>query len=165
MLFLQAREELLQDYGCIDVIETDFPNRKVKGLYKRDKHLPNGLVLLNDEYDHYIQNGVLAEEIGHHETSYGKITGVYSKQDNINAARQELKARRYGFKLAVPLEKLIKCYKQGIWGDIYEMCLLMQIDRSYFYEAIEDYKKQFGNFVKYDGYFIQFEPLQINKIK
>ena len=90
---------------------------------------------------------------------------AYSKEDNINAARQELKARRFGFKLAVPLEKLIKCYKQGVWGDVYEMCLTMQIDRSYFYAAIEDYKKQFGTYVKYDGYYIQFEPLDILEIK
>ncbi|OEK70864.1 hypothetical protein AST02_05230 [Staphylococcus equorum] len=160
---MQMREELLSNYENLSVVETQFPVDKVKGYYKRNKYLPNGLVILNNDYDHYIQNGVLAEELGHHETSYGNITGVYSRKDNINAARQELKARRYGFKLAVPLEKLIKCYKQGVWGDLYEMCLLIQIDRSYFFEAIEDYKKQFGNYVKYDGYFIQFEPLKIMK--
>lgn len=162
---MQVREELLNNYENLHVVETEFPVDKVKGYYKRNKHLPNGLVLLNDKYDYYIQNGVLAEELGHHETSYGNILGAYSKEDNINAARQELKARRFGFKLAVPLEKLIKCYKQGVWGDVCEMCLTMQIDRSYFYAAIEDYKKQFGTYVKYDGYYIQFEPLDIVEIK
>lgn len=162
---MQVREELLNNYENLHVVETEFPVDKIKGYYKRNKHLPNGLVLLNDKYDYYIQNGVLAEELGHHETSYGDILGAYTKEDNINAARQELKARRFGFKLAVPLEKLIKCYKQGVWGDVYEMCLTMQIDRSYFYAAIEDYKKQFGTYVKYDGYYIQFEPLDIAEIK
>ena len=39
-----------------------------------------------------------------------------------------------------------------------------EIDRSYFEEAIEDYKRQFGSYVKYDGYLIEFEPLKIKKI-
>lgn len=164
MIALQTREELLSNYENLNVVETQFPVEKIKGYYKRNIYLPNGLVILNDDYDHYVQNGVLAEELGHHETSYGNILGAYSKEDNINAARQELKARRFGFKLVIPLEKLIKCYKDGTWGDLYAMCLTMQIDRSYFYEAIEDYKKQFGNYVKYDGYYIQFEPLHIKKI-
>lgn len=163
---MQLREELSDKYSKVAVeIDYEMPN-KAGGYYTRDEIDPDGLITITGKANHYIQNGILAEELGHHETSFGNILGAYSKstRNYVEDLKQELKARRLGFKLAVPLEKLIKCYKQGVWGDLYEMCLTMQIDRSYFYEAIEDYKKQFGNYVKYEGYYIQFEPLDIKKL-
>lgn len=164
---MQLREEILKNYDKMDVLETEIPNNKLKGLYKRDKHWPNGLVLVDEKSDHYLQNGIIAEEIGHHETSYGNLLGTYTQntKDHVDKLRQELRARRHGYKLAVPLEKLIKCYKQGIWGDLYEMCLSMQIDRSYFEKVIEDYQKQFGSYVEYDGYLINFKPLNIREVR
>ncbi|MEX6272133.1 hypothetical protein AB6F13_01340 [Staphylococcus saprophyticus] len=164
---MQVREEFLNKYNKMNVIETELPNKKIKGLYKRDKHWPDGLVLIDGSTDYYLQNGILAEEIGHHETSYGNLLNAYTKQstDHVDKLRQELRARRHGYKLAVPLEKLIKCYKQGIWGDLYEMCLSMQIDRSYFEKVIDDYQKQFGNYVEYDGYLIHFKPLYIREVR
>ncbi|MDW4259485.1 MULTISPECIES: hypothetical protein [Staphylococcus] len=163
---MQLREELSDKYSKVALeIDYDMPN-KVGGYYTRDEIDPDGLITITGKANHYIQNEIIAEELGHHETSYGNILGAYTKSTckHVEDLKQELKARRLGFKLAVPLEKLIKCYKQGIWGDLYEMCLTMQIDRSYFHAAIEDYKKQFGNYVNYEGYHIQFEPLEIKQI-
>ena len=163
---MQLREELSDKYSKVALeIDYDMPN-KVGGYYTRDEIDPDGLITITGKVNHYIQNGIIAEELGHHETSYGNILGAYTKSTckHVEDLKQELKARRLGLKLAVPLEKLIKCYKQGIWGDLYEMCLTMQIDRSYFHAAIEDYKKQFGNYVNYEGYHIQFEPLEIKQI-
>ncbi|XVK96016.1 hypothetical protein AABC03_01315 [Staphylococcus nepalensis] len=164
---MQLREELLEEYSKVALeIDYNLPT-KAGGYYLRDDVDPDGLITITGKANHYIQNGFIAEELGHHETSYGNILSAYtnSTQSHVDSLRQELKARRFGFKLAVPLEKLIKCYKQGVWGDVYDMCLTMQIDRTYFYAAIEDYKKQFGTYVKYDGYYIQFEPLDIKKIE
>lgn len=163
---MQLREELLNKYPKVALeIDGNMPF-KAGGNYERDEIDPDGYITITGRANYYIQNGILAEEYGHHETSYGDILGAYSKstQEHIDSLRQELRARRFGFKLALPLEKLIKCYKQGIWGDLYEMCLSIQIDCYYFEKAIEDYKKQFGNYVKYEGYYIQFEPLEIKKI-
>lgn len=163
---MQLREELFDRYPNVKLeVDNNMP-LKQGGHYERDDIDPEGYIILTGRANYYIQNGFLAEEFGHHETSYGDNLSAYKKstQDHIDSLRQELRARRYGYKLAVPLEKLIKCYKQGIWGDLYEMCLTMQIDRSYFYAAIEDYKKQFGSYVKYQGYYIQFEPLDIKKL-
>jgi len=164
---MQLREELFYRYPNVKLeVDNNMP-LKQGGHYERDEIDPDGYIILTGRANYYTQNGFLAEEFGHHETSYGDILSAYRKstKDHIDSLRQELRARRYGYKLAVPLEKLIKCYKQGVWGDVYDMCLTMQIDRSYFYEAIKDYKKQFGSYVKYDGYYIQFEPLDIKKLE
>lgn len=161
---MQVREKILKDYDKIKIVETEFKNNKVRGWYERNKTIPNGLIILNENEDYYRQNGILAEEIGHHETSFGKITDVYTKEYNVKSARQELRARRYGYKLMISPHKLINCYKKGIWGDLYEMCLHLGIDREYFYKVIEDYKSRFGLYIVIDGYRIEFEPLNIYKI-
>lgn len=162
---MQLREKLLDPYPKMELVFDSEMPIKLGGLYERDETCKYGLITLSDKLNYYLQNGHLAEEIGHHETSYGNIVGsVYSKKYNVNAARQELRARRFGHKLLLPLEKLIRCYEQGQWGDVYDMCLFLEIDRSYFFEIINDYKTQFGNQIKYDGYLIKFEPLSINKI-
>lgn len=163
MTQLQKKEKLVSLFPEVAVETTyDLP-KGLGGLYERDEYIPNGLVTLDARRDYYIQNGYLAEELGHHATSYGEITSYLGRRYNINHARQELRARRYGVKLILPLEKLIECYKKGLWGDIYAMCLYLEIDRSYFKKAIEDYKKQFGTFVEYEGYYITFEPLDIKE--
>lgn len=163
---MQLSEKLLSNYNLLKVKKVDLPNKETKGYYRRNKKHPNGIVLLNENVDYYVQNGILAEEIGHHETTYGKILGAYTNdsQNHINDLKQELKARRYGHDLAVPLQKLIDCYEQGVWGHLYDMCLSMGIDRSYFSEVIEDYKVRYGPFVEHNGYVINFEPLDIEKI-
>lgn len=134
---------------------------KLGGLYERSPYYPNGLISLTDKLNYYLENSILAEEYGHHETSNGNVLGFYNKTYNVNAARQELRARRFGHRLLIPLEQLIECYKIGCWGDIYAMCLHLEIDRSYFSTVIEDYKSKFGLWVKYRGYLIGFEPLNI----
>ncbi|PKE17802.1 ImmA/IrrE family metallo-endopeptidase [Macrococcoides caseolyticum] len=160
---MQLRERLLDPYpNMVIEYDEDMPV-KMGGLYERYFEYPNGIITLADRLNYYMQNGHLAEEIGHHETSYGDITNAYRRQYNVDAARQELRARRYGHKLILPLERLIKCYEHGHWGDIYEMCLCLEIDRSHFKNIIDDYKSKFGQYVKYDGYRIQFEPLKIEK--
>lgn len=163
---MQLREKLLSEYEKMKVKNVDIPDLELKGYYRRNNKHPNGIILLNNNFDYYVQNGVLAEEIGHHETTFGKILGAYdtSSYKHINDLKQEVKARRYGHNLTVPLQKLIDCYKQGVWGNVYEMCLSMGIDRSYFHEVIEDYKVRYGPFVKHNGYVINFEPLDIEKL-
>lgn len=160
---MQLREKLLDPYPKIELIFDKNMPRKFGGLYECNSDYPFGLITLSDKLNYYLQNGHLGEEIGHHETSYGNLLSYYNKPYNINFARQELRARRFGHKLVLPLEKLIHCYEHGHWGDIYEMCLCLEIDRSYFNKAIEDYKSKFGNYVNYREYTITFEPLTISK--
>ncbi|PTJ85112.1 hypothetical protein BU055_02160 [Staphylococcus succinus] len=163
---MQLRERLLSSIPNVGLeIDYNLP-AKGGGYYERDEYEPDGLITITGNANYYIQNGFLAEEIGHHETTTQNILNVYtpSRGINVNRLKEELQARRYGHNLAVPLQKLIDCYEQGIWGHVYDMCLSMGIDRSYFREVIEDYKVRYGPFIEYNGYIINFSPLDIEKV-
>lgn len=161
---MQVREKLINQYPEVSVQYDPLMPGKFGGLYERTSLYPNGLILLTDKLNYYLENSILGEEYGHHVTSTTDITSHYGKTYNVNAAREELRARRFGHRLLIPLEQLIECYKIGCWGDIYAMCLHLEIDRSYFYKVIEDYKSKFGLWVEYEGYLIGFEPLNIKKL-
>lgn len=161
---MQTKEKLLNQFPNVCIEYDNNLNKKQKGYYERDSFDPDGYITLNSNYNAYILNGVLAEELGHHVTSYGNIMDNYSKKYNVESARQELRARRYGHKLIMSLEKLIECYKKGLCGSVYDICLYLEIDRSYLKEIINDYKSQFGLYIEIDGYRIEFEPLNIYKI-
>lgn len=114
---MQLREELMNKYPKVALeIDNEMP-LKLGGNYERDEIDPDGFINITGKANYYLQNGFLAEEFGHHETSIGNIYDAYSKstKDHVNSLKQELKARRYGYKLVIPLEKLIKCYKKGVW--------------------------------------------------
>ncbi|WP_017548616.1 ImmA/IrrE family metallo-endopeptidase [Salinicoccus carnicancri] len=161
---MQTKERLLSYFPKVEIdVDYDMP-KGLTGLYERDTEIPHGNIVIDGRLNYYLQNGILAEELGHHATSYGDITHYKGKRFNLDSARQEVRARRYGVKLIMPLERLIECYKSGHWGDMYAICLHLEIDRTYFKDAIEDYKKQFGAYVKYDGYLIEFEPLNIEEV-
>ncbi|MGO2206553.1 MAG: ImmA/IrrE family metallo-endopeptidase [Staphylococcus xylosus] len=163
---MQLRERLLNEIPQVELdIDSNLP-AKGGGYYFRDEFDPHGVITITGNVDYYRQNSILAEEIGHHETSSKNILDAYTSSQGIsvNSLKEELKARRYGHDLAIPLQKLINCYEQDIWGNVYEMCLSMGIDRSYFHEIIEDYKVRYGPFVKHNGYVINFEPLDIEKL-
>ncbi|TDM15725.1 hypothetical protein [Macrococcus bovicus] len=161
---MQVREKLVNQFPEVSVQYDPMMPVKFGGLYERNHLHPNGLILLTDKLNYYLENGILGEEFGHHVTTTTDITGYYRKPYNVNAARQELRARRFGHKLLIPLEQLIDCYENGCWGDIYAMCLHLEIDRSYFSIVIEDYKSKFGLWIEYEGYLIGFEPLDIKKL-
>lgn len=150
---MKVHEKLNDLVPGINITYLDMP-KGLTGLTVR-----NNIYLSKSLTNYYHQTEVLAEEVAHYLTSDGDITNYR----NIDNMRQERKARRYAHKLLVPLDKLIECFKLGIWGDIYEMCLHLEIDRSYFEKVINDYKNIFGLEVKYKGYLITFEPLNITQ--
>lgn len=150
---MQQIEKLLAEIPNVNVLFNQYMPKGLSGLYEPNR------IRLNARNDYYKNVEVLAEEIGHYYTSHGDITD-YTKISNM---KQELRARRYAIKLILPLEKLIECYEQGFWGDKYEMCGQLEISPEFFHRAVEDYKRQFGSYVKYDKYLIRFEPLSIER--
>lgn len=138
----------------VSVSYDHFMPKGLSGFYEPNK------IRLNSRNDYYKNVEVLAEEIGHHFTSYGDI----SDYRMIKNMQQEHRARRYAIKLIMPLEKLIECYELNVWGDKYEICIHLEITPEYFDSAVKDYIKKFGHYVKYDGYKISFEPLSIEKL-
>lgn len=73
--------ECLQDEACedgIDVIDYTFHSNRIKGLYC------DGVVAIREDMTIPEKTCALAEEIGHHGTSYGNIIDMDSVQNPVN---------------------------------------------------------------------------------
>lgn len=96
---------------------------------------------------------VLAEELGHYHLTIGDITDL----KDINNRKQELKARRYGYKLLIEPVDIVHAMKQGC-NNRYELAEFLNISEEFLEELIEDYKKQYGIGVLVGNYYLQFQP-------
>lgn len=122
-------------------------------LEANDGFYCDGYIFINKSLNDKEKYCVLAEELGHYETTYGNILD----QNNINNVKQELKARRWGYKHIVTLEGIIEAFENNCLNE-YEMAEYLGVTDEYFKECIEDYKKQYGLSCKLGKYYIVFEP-------
>lgn len=130
---------------ALKVVEVD--------LEANDGFYCDGYIFINKSLNDKEKYCVLAEELGHYETSYGNILD----QNNINNVKQELKARRWGYKHIVSLEGIIEAFENNCLNE-YEMAEYLGVTDEYFKECIEDYKRQYGLSCKLGKYYIVFEP-------
>lgn len=77
---------------------------------------------------------VLAEEIGHHETSVGNILDL-SSMDNI---KQELKARKWAYEKILPLESILAAFQLGL-HQVWELAEHLEVDEKFLYDALVHY--------------------------
>ena len=120
----------------------------LKGLYKDSRIIINSNIQTEAE-----RKCILSEEIGHHETSYGCIID----ESDVNNAKQELKARRWGYEKLIPLESLIQAYNSGARTK-YEVACYLDVTETFLDEAVSHYRKKFGTCCEIDNYIIYFEP-------
>lgn len=130
---------------ALKVVEVD--------LEANDGFYCDGYIFINKSLNDKEKYCVLAEELGHYETSYGNILD----QNNISNVKQELKARRWGYKHIVTLEGIIEAFENNCLNE-YEMAEYLGVTDEYFKECIEDYKRQYGLSCKLGKYYIVFEP-------
>lgn len=130
---------------ALKVVEVD--------LEANDGFYCDGYIFINKSLNDKEKYCVLAEELGHYETSYGNILD----QNSINNVKQELKARRWGYKHIVSLEGIIEAFENNCLNE-YEMAEYLGVTDEYFKECIEDYKRQYGLSCKLGKYYIVFEP-------
>lgn len=141
--------------------EADKKNVKVeeKNLPETIKGLQgNNLIWINKKLSTKMKAGILAEELGHFETTYGNII---NQNDNRNR-KQELQARTWGYKKALPLSQLVEAYECGV-DDLYELAEFLDLDESFIVEAINRFKAVYGQKVEYGRYTIYFDPLKLHK--
>lgn len=119
-----------------------------KGLYKNKKIIIDSNIETNKE-----KTCILAEELGHHFTSYGDIID----QSNIGNVKQELRARVWAYERLVGIVDLINAHKAGVRGR-YELAEFLEIPEWFLLEAIEYYKSKYGTCYKIDNYLIYFSP-------
>lgn len=118
-------EELLDEYSEITVEEMKM---KHEGLYC------DGNIWIREDLPTLRKACILAEEIGHHETTTGVILG----QRKIDNVIQEFHARRWAYKKMVPLEDIYMAFSYG-YGKPYEIAEFLQVDEVFLNECLKSY--------------------------
>lgn len=96
---------------------------------------------------------VLAEELGHHNTTVGDILD----QTTVSNRKQEYRARLYGYNLKIGLMGIIRAYEAGC-RNLYEMAEYLDTTEEYLKEALDCYHSIHGVYATLDNCIIFFEP-------
>ncbi len=83
---------------------------------------------------------ILAEELGHYETSVGNILDL----NELNNAKQERAARLWAYNKLIPLEHIKEACRNGC-TDIYEIAEYLDIDEAFLRESIICYESKYGD--------------------
>lgn len=143
---IKALQDEVQEQN-LDVIEVNFKG-KLKGLYADNTIALDSKIDTENE-----KNCVLAEEIGHHYTSYGDILD----QNNIKSIKQEKRARNWGYEKLVKLPDLICAFEKGLRSKA-ELADYLNVTDEFLEKAIEHYREKYGVCHEIDNYAIYFEP-------
>ncbi|MDT4239060.1 ImmA/IrrE family metallo-endopeptidase [Staphylococcus haemolyticus] len=146
-------EDLLKKYDYISINETGNIPKFMSGFYM------NGEIFINSNRPTTIKLETLAEELAHHEITYGNILD----DKDIQNRKYELKARRLACEILIPLNELINAFLQGI-HNLYELANFFEVTESFVLQSIEHYKQKYGYSTRYGKYVIQFEPLRVFRL-
>lgn len=96
---------------------------------------------------------VLAEELGHYETSVGNIIdlSIYGNR------KQEQQARLNGYNRMIGLMGIVKAYETGCQNQ-HEIAEFLNVTEEYLLECIECYRDKYGTMKSIDNYTIFFIP-------
>lgn len=96
---------------------------------------------------------VLAEELGHHYTTYGNILD----QSDASNRKQELRARAWAYNTQIGLLGLIRAYEHGC-RNRFEIAEYLEVTEEVLEECISYYRKKYGICQSVDNYIIYFVP-------
>lgn len=96
---------------------------------------------------------VLAEEIGHYETTIGDILDQRIAENR----KQEFQARMYAYNKLIGLQGIIDCYEYGC-TNIHEMAEYLDVTERFVYDALEAYGQKYGTHVQFNEYVVRFNP-------
>lgn len=145
---MNAYEQLLSSSDeNVTVVEKKFKS-KAKGLCKGNK------IGISKDIETSVEKAcVLSEELGHHYTSVGNILDQYS----VSNRKQELHARIWAYNKMIGLMGIIRCYEHGCQS-IFEMAEYLEVTEKFLLDALERFRKKYGEFTTIDNYVIYFEP-------
>lgn len=123
----------------------------LKGLYN------NGRIILDKKLSNNQERKcILAEEIGHHYTTYGNIID----ENDISNKKQELFARKWAYKKLVGILDIINAFKIGV-RNRYELAEYLNITEGFLQSALNYYEIKYENWYEIDNYIIRFNPLGV----
>ncbi|GGA34987.1 ImmA/IrrE family metallo-endopeptidase [Psychrobacillus lasiicapitis] len=146
-------DRLKMEYPHIKIIEKALP-KGLPGLYY------DNVIEIDKFKDKYEKHCILAEELGHYETTYGDITDL----SDMRSIKIEQIARRWGYEKIVSLDQLIDCYEKG-QTTLEEVCTNLEVTPEYLKNVIDYYIEKYGLFKLHREYRITFEPLNIKRIE
>lgn len=118
-------EELIGEYEHLIIEERPMKN---EGLYA------DGCVWINKDMSANKKVCILAEEIGHYETTSGAILD----QTNTGNRKQELIARKWAYNKVVPEEKISEAISEG-YTEVWEIADHLDVDEQFLREALKYY--------------------------
>jgi len=152
---LTKYEEIICEYEQdVDVVEYNFSSDNIKGLYS------DGVVAINNKLSTIEKTGIIAEEIGHHFTSYGDIINIHSTSKR----KQEFKARMWGYNKLIGLRGLIDAFEHHC-TNLYETAEFLDVTEEFLVDSINAYMHKYGYYIKYKNYVIEFGFNSVNVIK
>lgn len=122
---MTKHEELMAEYDDLYIEERQMIN---DGLYA------DGCVWINKNMLSSKKLAILAEEIGHHETSVGNILD----QDDTNNRKQELTARKWAYEKVLPREAIETAFETG-HTELWDIAEYLDIDEAFLREALKYY--------------------------
>lgn len=96
---------------------------------------------------------VLAEELGHHETTVGNIIDLSVSWNR----KQERQARLNGYNRMIGLMGIVRAYEAGCQNQ-HEIAEFLNVTEEYLLECIECYRDKYGTMKSIDNYTIYFIP-------
>ena len=143
-------EELLTevDDAGINIDESFKFNGKTKGLY-----IDGNIALSSSLSSSTEKTCILAEELGHHYTSYGNIIDMNVTENR----KQELRARIWAYNKLVGLNGIINIYKAGC-KTLHDAANYLDVTEEFLSECIRCYRNKYGECTTLDNYVIYFEP-------
>lgn len=140
-------EELLQiayDQG-VQVVDFDFEG-DMTGYYCNNVAFIDKNTTENKE-----KKCILAEELGHHFTAVGDITG----EDTIEKCKQEQLGRRWGFEALLPINDILDVIIDG-YDCLYLAAEQLDVTPEYLQEALVYYSQKYGPQMEYGDYIAIF---------
>ena len=96
---------------------------------------------------------VLAEELGHYETTVGDILEMSSSWNR----KQERQARLNGYNRMIGVFGIVRAYEAGC-QDQHEIADFLNVTEEYLLECIECYRDKYGEMKSVDNYMVYFIP-------
>ena len=141
-------EEMQILHDDLNIVEMDLSEVSgLKGLYV------NGRIAINAKMSDTEKACVLAEELGHHETSVGNILDMTSAANR----KQERQARLWAYNKQIGLIGLVRAFEHGCQNR-FEIAEYLEVTEEFLEECIECYRNKYGICKRVDNYVVYFIP-------
>ena len=126
---------------------------KEKPLQGSDGRIKGSKIAIRENMTIPEKTCTLAEELGHHYTTYGNIM----EQSDTANRKQEFRARAWAYNKQIGLLGLIRAYEYGCQNR-FEIADYLEVTESVLEECISCYRKKYGVYKIVGNYIIYFIP-------